>query len=223
MFMLRRFVSTAPLFVLALLFANPALIAQLSTQATINGTVTDPGGAVVPGASVTITNNATKVATVTQTNSSGSYLIPNLNVGTYSVSISKAGFKAYTVTDIELHPTETSTVNGTLAVGSATETVTVEATSAFVELSTPENSAYISGADVSSLPMNGRNYSALAGLLPGVINTSQGADHRRSLDQRFALHQRDGNFPQLLCGRRNLEREHRQHDPAVGDSKPGLD
>jgi hypothetical protein len=175
MFMLRRFVSTAPLFVLALLFANPALIAQLSTQATINGTVTDPGGAVVPGASVTITNNATKVATVTQTNSSGSYLIPNLNVGTYSVSISKAGFKAYTVTDIELHPTETSTVNGTLAVGSATETVTVEATSAFVELSTPENSAYISGADVSSLPMNGRNYSALAGLLPGVINTSQGS------------------------------------------------
>jgi hypothetical protein len=85
MFMLRRFVSTASLFVLALLFASPALIAQLSTQATINGTVADPGGAVVPGASVTITNNATKVATVTQTNSSGSYLIPNLNVGTYSV------------------------------------------------------------------------------------------------------------------------------------------
>jgi hypothetical protein len=175
MFMLRRFVSTVPLFVLALLFASPALIAQLSTQATINGTVTDPAGAVVPGASVTIMDNATKVATVTQTNSSGSYLIPNLNVATYSVTISKAGFKTYTVTNIELHPTETSTVNGTLAVGSATETVTVEATSTFVELSTPENSAYISGADVSSLPMNGRNYSALAGLLPGVINTSQGS------------------------------------------------
>ena len=80
-----------------------------------------------------------------------------------------------TVTGVELHPTETVQVNGTLAVGATSDTVTVEATSSFVELSTPENSAYISGADVSSLPMNGRNYSALAGLLPGVQNLSNGS------------------------------------------------
>ena len=79
------------------------------------------------------------------------------------------------MTGIELHPTETVQVNGTLTVGAASETVTVGATSTYVELSTPENSAYISGQDVSSLPMNGRNYSAVAGLLPGVNNLSQGS------------------------------------------------
>jgi hypothetical protein len=172
---LRRFISTATLSILALLVASPTLHAQLSTRATITGTVTDSTGAVVQGAKVTITDNLTKVATVTQTNSAGSYLTPGLTVSTYSVTISKAGFKSYTVTGVELHPTETVEVNGTLAVGAASDTVTVQATSTDVELSTPENASYLSGEQVSSLPMNGRNFEALAGSDPGVVNTSQGS------------------------------------------------
>ena len=163
---------------------------------------------------MTITDDSTKVSVKTQSNGSGSYVAPDLNVATYSVTIAKSGFKAYTVTGIELHPTETVQVNGTLTVGAASETVTVGATSTYVELSTPENSAYITGQDVSSLPMNGRNYSAVAGLLPGVNNLSQGSaltTGGRS-DQHSALHQRPGDFAQLLCAGRHLEREHRQHD-----------
>jgi Carboxypeptidase regulatory-like domain/TonB-dependent Receptor Plug Domain len=172
---MRRFVSRSLLFPLALLFITPALYAQLSTRATITGTVTDGTGAVVPGAKVTITDDATKVATVTETNGSGSYNISGLTVSTYSIGIVKTGFKSYVVTGVELHPTETVQVNGALAVGASTETVTVGATSSDVELSTPENSAYVSGEQVSSLPMNGRNYSAVLAGLPGVQNLSNGS------------------------------------------------
>jgi Carboxypeptidase regulatory-like domain/TonB-dependent Receptor Plug Domain len=174
MFLLRRTVAAA-VFVLAMLFFHPALDAQLSTRATITGTVTDSTGAVVPDATVTFTDDLTKVAIQTHSNGDGSYVSPGLTVSTYSVTVSKPGFKTYTVKGVELHPTETVQVNGTLAVGSASETVTVDAASSDIELSTPENSAYISGDQVSSLPMNGRNYQAVAALLPGVINTSQGS------------------------------------------------
>jgi len=174
MISLRRFGLAARILVVALLMTGSAVYAQLSTRAIVTGTVTDSTGAVVQGAKVTITDDTTKVSTVTESNSSGTFITPGLTVSTYSVTISKQGFKNYTVTGIELHPTETVQVNGVLAIGSATETITVGATSTYVELSTPENSAYISGEDVSSLPMNGRNYQAVAGLLPGVINTSQG-------------------------------------------------
>ncbi len=174
MSLLRRFLPTLPFFLLALP-ATRALCGQLSTRATITGTVTDPTGAVVPGALVTITDDSTKVSLTTQTNSSGGYIAPDLKVSTYSVTMSKAGFKSYTVTGIELHPTETSTVNGALAVGITSETVTVEANSTDIELSTPETSGYISADQVSTLPMNGRNYQSLAGLLPGVTNLQQGS------------------------------------------------
>jgi hypothetical protein len=162
-------------FLLALLAAPMPLAAQLSTRATITGTVTDPSGAVVPGATVKFTDEATKVAIETQSNGDGSYVSPGLTVSSYTVTIAKPGFKKYTVTGIELHPTETVQVNGTLTIGITTENVTVQATSTDVELSSAENSAYISGEQVSSLPMNGRNYSSVAGLLPGVNNTSQGS------------------------------------------------
>ncbi|MGD0799613.1 MAG: carboxypeptidase regulatory-like domain-containing protein [Acidobacteriaceae bacterium] len=172
---MRRIVSAMAVYVLVAGIASPALYAQLSTRATITGTVSDSTGAVVSGATVTFTDEATKVAIETKTNDDGEYVSPGLTVSTYSVTIAKAGFKNYTLTGIELHPTETVQENGTLAVGAASETVTVGATSSFVELSTPENSAYISGEDVSSLPMNGRNYSALAAALPGVENLSNGS------------------------------------------------
>ena len=173
--MLRYSVSTAWLFFVALLFASPALNAQLSTRATITGTVTDATGAVMPGAKVTITDDATKVATQAETNKEGAYNVSGLTVSTYSITIAKNGFKSYEVTGIELHPTETVQVNGSLSIGTTAETVTVHATSTDVELSTPENSAYISGEQVSSLPMNGRNYSAVLAGLPGIQNLSNGS------------------------------------------------
>ena len=164
------------IFVLAL-FAftcNICAFAQLSATATINGTVTDSTGALVTGAVVTITNDATNVSTKTQSNGRGVFVAPNLNVATYSITIAKKGFKNYTVTGIVLHPMETVQVNGSLTVGAASETITVGATSTDVELASPQLSTYISTEQVNSLPMNGRNFEGVAALAPGVVNTSQG-------------------------------------------------
>ena len=172
---LRRFTTVASLLFLAIFTLSTALHAQLSTRATITGTVTDATGAVVAGASVTITDVDTKVAIKTTTNVDGVFVAPGLTVDTYTVAISKTGFKSYAVTGIELHPAQTATVNGVLAVGAATQTVTVEATAAQVQTSTPEVSASIDAEQVSSLPMNGRNYMGLATLMPGVQNTSSGS------------------------------------------------
>jgi hypothetical protein len=165
------------IFVLALVVftCNIGAFAQLSARATITGTVTDSSGAVVPGAAVTITNDATQVSLKTQSNGRGVFVAPELNVATYSITIAKKGFKNYTVTGIELHPTETVQVNGSLTVGAASETITVAATSTDVELSSPQLSSYISTEQVSSLPMNGRNFEGVAALAPGVVNTSQGS------------------------------------------------
>jgi hypothetical protein len=124
---------------LVMVFAGvTSLPAQLSTQATITGTVTDGTGAVLSGATVMITSDSTKVAVKTETNSEGVYIQPGLNVATYSIVITKAGFKSYTVTGIELHPATTATVNGVLAVGAITQNVTVEAVSTEVQTTTPE-------------------------------------------------------------------------------------
>ena len=169
------FRGTFVLFLIVFFTCSIGALAQLSTTATITGTVTDSTGALVAAATVTITNDATNVSLKTQSNGRGVFVAPGLNVATYSVTIAKKGFKNYTVTGIELHPTETIQVNGSLAVGAASETVTVGATSTDVELSSPQLSNYISTEQVSSLPMNGRNFEGVAALAPGVVNQSQGS------------------------------------------------
>src|ERR1035438_8848843 len=175
MSMLRRFIAIAPLFRSALLISSPALYAQLSTRATITGTVTDATGGGGPDATVTITDVSTRVAIQTQSNGAGAYIAPGLNVATYTVTFAKAGFKNYTITGIELHPASTATVNGTLAVGATTQTVTVAAVSTEVETTTAEVSADIDSDEISTLPMNGRNYQGLAVMMPGVTNLQQGS------------------------------------------------
>lgn len=151
-----------------------AAVAQLSTTATITGTVTDPSGAVIPGATVTIKNLATGVVTTSQSNSDGSFVAPGLNVGTYSVSIAKEGFATYTESGVELHPTVTASVNGTLKAGGASAAVSVNASTVQVETATMENSSSVDAAATANLPLNGRNYQGLASLMPGVQNTAAG-------------------------------------------------
>lgn len=156
------------------LFLLPAG-AQLSTTATITGTVTDSSGAVVPDAVVTAEAQGTKTVTRTKSNSAGSYVLPGLTVDTYTITITKDGFQSNTIRDIVLHPAGTATVNGTLGLGGTTTTVTVTGTAALVETTTPDKAASVASAQVSTLPINGRNYQGLATLMPGVQNTSAGS------------------------------------------------
>lgn len=160
--------------VLALVSWASPCHAQLTTTATITGTVTDSSSAIVPGASVKMLNQNTGVITATQSNADGSFVAPGLPVGIYTVTITKQGFKTYSETGIQLHPGTVTTVSPVLQVGSVATQVSVSATAAQVQTTTGEISNEVSGVQVSTLPLNGRNYQSLAVLMPGVSNLSPG-------------------------------------------------
>lgn len=165
--------ASAAVAVAALIFGS-MLHAQIAETATIAGTVVDRSGAVVAGASVLVIDEATGATTRTETESTGAYAVSNLTVDNYTVTIQKNGFKTYTVKGNALHPTITTTVNAILQVGTASENVTVTAAPAEVQTLTPEVSSSIEAEQVSTLPMNGRNVSDLALLMPGTLTNNMG-------------------------------------------------
>ena len=159
---------------LALLFAFLlALCLPLATHAqkftgTITGTVTDPSGAVVPGVSVTVVNDRTGASRTTTTNDQGSFSFPELDAGTYTMTVNKPGFKKLTEKNVELHVADVTTLNVTMQVGAASETVTVEASPVQVNTETGEVSNIMLGQQVRELPLNGRNFVQLTTLVPGA-------------------------------------------------------
>ncbi len=159
-------------FIICLLMTGPLCRAQLSTTGTIAGTVVDQNGAVVVGASVTITNKGTNAITTATTNSTGSYSVVGLSNGYYDVTITGQGFGTFVETSIYLEPAATFTVSAVLRPGTTTASVTVSASSAPVQTTTSEISNMVSGEEAADLPLNGRNYEGLGQLMPGVINTS---------------------------------------------------
>ena len=169
------FLSTCLGFVFGFVLFIPSIEAQISTTATISGTVTDPSGAIVPGALVTVTRETTTVQTTRQSNDSGEFVIPGLPVGSYTVTVSKQGFSTFTEKGIILHPATTATVAVEMKTGAVNAQVTVTATAAEVETRTPEVSHSVAGEQIKILPLNGRNYQALAGTMPGVLNENVGA------------------------------------------------
>ncbi|MCU1262004.1 MAG: Cna protein B-type domain protein, partial [Bryobacterales bacterium] len=159
---------------LALLMAVPAY-AQLSTTTQVNGTVIDSSGSVVAGAEVSALNTATQATAPAQSNADGTYVITGLTPGNYTVTVSKPGFKTFKESEVILHPATVATVNATLNVGEVGTEVSVVATSSEVQTTTSEVSSQVSERQISTLPLNGRNYQALAALMPGVVNQNAGS------------------------------------------------
>ena len=171
-----RFVWIAIALLACIAWSGPAW-AQLSSTASITGTVTDSTGAVVQAATVDVVNQATGSDISTTTNDSGVYIVPGLTVDTYTVKVSKAGFKEYVETGILLHPATVENVNVTLSPGAVTTQVSVTAAAVAIETSTSEVSNDVESGQVGILPLNGRNYQALAAVMPGVIDTGAGTTH----------------------------------------------
>jgi hypothetical protein len=157
------------------------LAGQLAAQTTsteILGLVTDTSGAVVAGAQVTITRVATQQVQRSETNSAGEYSFPLVEIGDYIVHVEKQGFRAKTVSNLNLQTQQKARIDFVLEVGSVTETV--EVTASVVALTT-ENAAIgqvIDNKRVVDLPLNGRNMIQLAVMVPGVQfgSRSGGAD-----------------------------------------------
>ncbi len=145
-----------------------ACASALAQTATILGTVADPTGSIVPAANVTITNTATGVKRIIQTNSAGNYTAPELPIGTYSMRAEAAGFKAYERTGIKLDSNDTVRIDASLEVGQVSESVTIAADVVKVESDSSEVSDLVSGTEIQNLAINGRHMAALAILSPGA-------------------------------------------------------
>ncbi len=169
--LLNRTKSALVWFVCCLVVAIPGR-AQVTTTGTINGAVADSTGAIVPQALIVIDNDATGVRTTTRSNNDGTYVVPALVVGTYTVTVTKQGFQTYVEKGVVLHPAMVASVNITMKVGAVTSQVTVAASTVQVQTSTNEISSQVSGEQVQTLPINGRNYQSLAALMPGVTQLS---------------------------------------------------
>jgi len=163
--MKRILASTLPLLVL---FGVTLRVDAQTTDGTISGTVSDPTGAMVPGAEVTVTNEATGVSRVVKTNDTGFYTVPTLPLGTYTVKVTVPGFKTYESRGIDLHVREEKLVPITLEVGAVTQTVEVAGEATIVELRSGEVSNLVGARQMSELPLNGRSFVQLTLLVPGA-------------------------------------------------------
>lgn len=150
--------------------------AQLA-NAAINGTVQDNSGAVIPGAKVVLHNNAQNTERSLITNEAGYFVILDIIPGSYNLTASKEGFAASQQSNITLVVNQTATLNFTLSPGSVLQTVNVQASAVTLESSTAELGVAIVKTEVNDLPLNGRNFTQLLNLTPGVstINVSQNA------------------------------------------------
>jgi uncharacterized membrane protein len=156
---------TVILAALVLLFAAQA-VAQ--SEATIFGTVTDPSGAAVANASITVTNLDTGLSRTMTTSGDGQYVVPDLRIGRYTVRAAAAGFKTTEQQNITLQVGDRARVDLKLAVGSAQEQVTVEAAAIAVQSDTGEISSVITGQQLTQLSTNGRSMYSLISLTPGA-------------------------------------------------------
>jgi len=156
----------------SLAFALCALaIAGAQENAEITGVVTDSTGAAVPGATITITHVTTATVHTTQSGGSGLYDFPGLQIGTYDLKATAPGFKTYTTSGLILNTAQTLRADVRLEVGSASQTITVQANALQVQSETSEVSSLITGQQVLQLSTNGRNVMSLTTLGTGVTNT----------------------------------------------------
>jgi hypothetical protein len=141
----------------------------------VNGTVTDPTGALVPGVRVTLTNQATGIVATGATNDRGIYVFVNVAPGMYILKAEKSGFKTASVAAFEVTVNGTVTLNLALSVGQATQTLEVTGEAPLLQASSSELSTVIEQKTIESLPTNGRNFTELTLLVPGVtpVNTAQ--------------------------------------------------
>ena len=144
--------------------------ARAQDNASITGTVTDPSGAAVVNASITITNVATGQVRNTVSNSSGDFLFANVGAGQYTLVASAPGFQKFSRAGILIHVAQTLEENVAFKVGNTQETVNVEADALQVQSETNEVSSLITGQQVTQLATNGRNVTALAALGMGKSN-----------------------------------------------------
>src|SRR5689334_18336628 len=169
------------LHVLALLAIAAVPARAQITTGTVSGTVKDPQGAVVPGATVVLISETKGTKSNPEiTNSTGDYVIPNVTADTYSVEISMEGFKTVQRKNVKVSGGDRVVVPVvTLEVGGASETVNVQAESPMIQAASGERSFAVSTEQIEKLPINHTNFTSVVSLTPGVVNGGASAGGTR--------------------------------------------
>ncbi len=176
----------------------PAAYSQVTTAA-IHGTVTDPSGAVVPGATISVLNTATGIVTKTASNQSGYYTLPSLQIGgPYRITLTATGFTKFETTGLMLTANADREVNATLRVGNDLQTVTVNAAAAQVETANTQLEQVIPVSQIENLPMLGGDAASLARLQPGIVESSDrfgsySANGSQTTDNSYLINGVDNN------------------------------
>lgn len=159
--------------VMLLLFAAPAMHAQ--TTAQISGTVTDTTGAVIPGAAVSLVNEATQDTRVVTTNGAGLYSFPALLPSSYTIKVKAKGFQPKNLTGLVLHAGDERAIPAfSLTVGAESQAVTVSASSEMIPEDNGERSDVLSSKDIENLALEGRDTTELLKVLPGATTVGGG-------------------------------------------------
>jgi hypothetical protein len=156
-----------------ILLTTGNLAAFAQSTATLHGTITDPQGATVVGAKVTVRNVATGIERTSQTDSAGNYSFPSMPIGTYHVEVTAEGFEASVVEAITLEVSQTVEQNIQMKVGARTEQVTVTSETPVVDSSNTTVGQVINDRTVQDIPLNGRHFVDLGLLVPGTLTPPQ--------------------------------------------------
>ncbi len=187
-----RSIAKGLLFLVAMVMCSQSGMAQ-QTLGSLNGTVVDPSGAAVAGATVTATNSAINVSATTTTPGTGFFQIFNLPIGTYVVKVFREGFEVTQLTSIPIHEARATTVNATLKVGKATESVLVTGTP-LLNATDATNGYTLDAAQIDLTPLATGSFTQVAVLTPGV-----NAELLSNLDSNSGL----GNQPIWANGQRD--------------------
>jgi hypothetical protein len=180
---------TARLLLYALVLGFICRVSAQVDRATLAGTVADSSGAIIPGVEVQVLSNETGLRRDVQTTATGTYSLPGLPIGVYTVSVSHPGFRTVIVKDLRLNVGDNRTLNIDLEVSSAETKVNVESTAEMLETNSPVIGIVIGTQQMREMPLNGRHWASLMALAPGAINTGDGS--QQSI--RFVGRARDDN------------------------------
>src|SRR5882762_7221035 len=198
-------------------FVAAALSAQ-TFRGTILGTVTDPSGAVVSGAKVTVRNTGTGLERTAQTSADGSYSIPELPIGTYSVSVSQAGFQTSVTTDVTVDVATERRLDFALKTGEVS--TRVEVSGEFlpqVETTSAEIGGTLTADTITNIPVNGRDYTKLVYLNPGVAGSPDQISDSAGSFGTFSMNGSRGRANNFLLDGTDMNDGYR-NDPAINEA-----
>ena len=192
--------SSRPIAVLSVFFAFILVIAASAQtfRGSIQGTITDSTGAALPGANVKVFSPSTGLNRMVQTNDLGGYVASELPLGTYNITVEKAGFRTTTLTNIPVSVGSAARADARLATGAVQETVEVNADVPLVETTTNTTGGTIEANEAAELPVNGRDFTKLLELVPGATSDPVGSTESAGSYGLFSLNGNRGRSNNYL-------------------------